>query len=102
VRGTGTLATIYLDRVEWLALVAGVDAGTVLARAIAHEIGHLLLGTTAHSRHGLMRPVWSREELIRGRATDWLFQADDASRLQKALARRLVAPAESVIASNKH
>lgn len=29
--------------------------GTVLGRAIAHEVGHHLLNTAGHARHGLMR-----------------------------------------------
>lgn len=29
--------------------------GLVLGRAVAHEIGHYLLGTRSHARHGLMR-----------------------------------------------
>lgn len=29
--------------------------GLVLGRAVAHEIGHFLLGTGGHARHGLMR-----------------------------------------------
>ncbi len=29
--------------------------GVVLGRAVAHEIGHYLLNTAAHARHGLMR-----------------------------------------------
>ena len=105
VRRTGTLATIYVDRVEWLARAGGVDTPTVLARAIAHEIGHLLLGTNAHSRRGLMRPVWSREELIRARAGDWLFPAEDARRLQQALARRIDRTdrtPEALIVGNPH
>ena len=100
VRRIGTLATIYLDRVEWLAAAGGVDAGIVLARAIAHELGHLVLGTTAHSRRGLMRPVWSRDELIRARAADWRFPAEDATRLQQALGRRLETTPEAVVVWN--
>ena len=98
VHHIGTLATIYIDRVEWLARASGIERETVLARAIVHEIGHLLLGTTAHSRRGLMRPIWSRDELVRGRVADWLFPAEDATRLQQALARRLVPAPESVVA----
>lgn len=29
--------------------------GLILGRAVAHEIGHYLLGTGSHARHGLMR-----------------------------------------------
>jgi hypothetical protein len=102
VRRTGTLATIYVDRVEWLAAAGGVEAGILMARAIAHELGHLLLGTTAHSRRGLMRRVWSRDELIRARAADWRFPAEDATRLQQALARRLEPAPDHVFVLNTH
>jgi hypothetical protein len=40
---------------------------------MAHEIGHLLLGSTAHSATGLMREVWTDEELQRNRPEDWVF-----------------------------
>ena len=96
-RRVGTLATIYLDRVEWLASGTGVRTSTVLARALAHEVAHLIFGTTAHSREGLMRPVWTRLELIRARAVDWHFPAGDALRLRQAFARRLAPAPESVV-----
>ncbi len=50
--GTGVLATIYIDRIEWLAHQAGVDARALLGRAIAHELGHLLMATTTHGPVG--------------------------------------------------
>ena len=72
--GKGVLATIYIDRVNWMAEQAGVDAGALLGRAIAHELGHLLMATGAHGSNGLMRPVWSQSE-IRGRQIDdWIFR----------------------------
>src|SRR5258705_10628357 len=37
-QGTGTLATVYADRISRLASRAGVSAGTLLGRAVAHEI----------------------------------------------------------------
>lgn len=98
VRRAGTLATIYLDRVEWLARAGGVDAATVLARAMAHEIGHLLLGTPGHSRRGLMRAVWSQQELAHARAADWRFDPEDAAGLQRGLVRRCETAPEAVMA----
>jgi hypothetical protein len=88
-RRRGALATIYLDRVEWIAADAGVDARIVLGRAIAHEIGHMLLGTTAHSSGGLMRAIWSRQTLEQGNAADWLFTPPDAAALRRAFGRRV-------------
>ena len=71
--GSGVLATVYVERVEYLARVAGADLATLLGRAIAHEIGHLLLGHSAHGLHGLMRPLWTRDEVKRNASADWGF-----------------------------
>ena len=75
--GTGVLATVYVDRVERLAQGTGGDLGTLLGHAMAHEIGHLLMGRAAHARHGLMRPRWTRAEVTRNAAADWGFDAPD-------------------------
>ena len=53
--GAGVLATIYVDRVERMAELSETDVVVLLGRAIAHELGHLLLATNAHSTSGLMR-----------------------------------------------
>jgi hypothetical protein len=73
VRRDGVLATVYVDRVKALATSAGAAVAPLLGHAIAHEIGHLLLASTEHSDHGLMRPVWSHDELRRARREDWMF-----------------------------
>ena len=39
----GVLATVFLDRVEWLAFEAGADIALLLGRVAAHELGHLLM-----------------------------------------------------------
>ena len=39
-----------------LPIVAERRLGIVLGRALAHEIGHFLLGTHTHASRGLMRP----------------------------------------------
>jgi hypothetical protein len=71
--GSGVLATIYFDRVEWLAREAGTASHVLLGRAIAHELGHLLLATTTHGPAGLMRALWSQDEVRRGQPRDWSF-----------------------------
>lgn len=78
----GVLATIYLERVEWLAQAADVPVTPLLARAIAHEIGHLLLGSPHHATSGLMRPVWRREDLQHEQPDDWTFTAADANAIR--------------------
>ena len=85
----GSLATIYLDRVQELAALAAVDESELLGRAIAHEIGHMLIGRPDHSRTGLMRAVWVSGELRRGVPTDWLFSGGEAAELRRQLASRM-------------
>jgi hypothetical protein len=75
--GTGVLATVYVDRVERLARGSEGDLGTLLGRAMAHEIGHLLMGRASHAVHGLMRPRWTRAEIARNARADWRFEAPE-------------------------
>ena len=85
---TGSLATIYVNRVSVLAARCRVDVGTLLGRAIAHEIGHLLLGTAAHASSGLMRATWSQAALRRTAAEDWRFTAPDARAIREGIRAR--------------
>jgi hypothetical protein len=71
---TGVLATVYIDRVIWMADQGGMDVRALLGRAIAHELGHLLMATGAHATNGLMRPVWSPSEVRRRRIDDWILR----------------------------
>jgi hypothetical protein len=85
---TGALATVYVDRIAGLAANCDIDFGTLLGRAVAHEIGHLLLGTPEHADRGLMQALWSRES-IRGSAdAQWLFNAREGRGMRDALRTR--------------
>jgi hypothetical protein len=54
----GTIAYIFMDRVASFASTHRVEADHVLACAMAHEIGHLLLPPNAHAADGIMRGNW--------------------------------------------
>jgi hypothetical protein len=71
--GVGTFATVYVDRVELVAQQGRTDVSTMIGRLMAHEVGHLLLGTNNHSNTGLMREIWTLAELTRNNAQDWTF-----------------------------
>jgi len=75
--GTGVLATVFVDRVERLAGRSDGDFGMMLGRAMAHEIGHLLMGRASHASAGLMRPRWTRAEIARNATADWRFDLSD-------------------------
>lgn len=79
----GMLATVFFDCVEWLATSTRTDVAVLLGRVVAHELGHLMMNTTAHARRGVMRPIWTREEVRRNRATDWEFTADDVTAMRQ-------------------
>ena len=80
--GGGSLATIFRDRVDAIAQRAEVASSAVLGVTIAHEVGHLLLGTPTHGRNGLMREIWTDQELALGRVDDWLFSPSERHILQ--------------------
>lgn len=71
--GIGRFGTVFMDRVDTMARQSNTDPSTILGRAVAHEIGHLVLGTNGHANAGLMRQVWTVSEVLRNRAEDWLF-----------------------------
>lgn len=80
-----TLATVYTAAVADRARRLGVPVGTLVGRVAAHEIGHLLLGSSAHTRDGLMRGAW---DVGRRQAADWRFSREDAAAIRLRLTRR--------------
>ena len=88
VRRTGALATVFADRVHALTSRGDIRAGTLLGRAMAHEMGHLLLGTTDHSPDGLMRQRWTVRSRLLDRGPQWQFSSADAAAIHSAAAQR--------------
>jgi hypothetical protein len=76
--GGGTVATVYAEHIGRVTARTGVAFDLLLGRAIAHEIGHLLSGASGHTTTGLMRAVWTDDELRRNRLEDWTYLADVA------------------------
>ena len=76
------VATVYDDVVRRVANRTGLEEHALLGRAIAHEIGHLLLRAPGHGRSGLMRPLWTDAELSANRPADWAFTDEESRQLQ--------------------
>jgi len=76
------IATVYYDVVQRVARRTGLSARELLGRAVAHELGHLLLRAPGHGPSGLMRPLWTDEELIQNRPDDWTFSEADRRQVQ--------------------
>ena len=91
-KGFGSSASIFYDVVRDCAAQQREDLDQLLGAAIAHELGHLLLGTNSHSTTGLMSAFWSRKELFVVQQRGLAFSSAEAEHVQKAVrARRLAA-----------
>jgi hypothetical protein len=89
---SGSLATIFANRVESMATTAHFDPGVLLGRTIAHELAHLLIGTSDHATHGLMRAHWNTRELERDLRWDWVLSRDEGTRMRRGLVARARGP----------
>jgi hypothetical protein len=84
----GVLMTVDLFPVHRIADRASTASPVLLGRAIAHEIGHLLLGSADHPRLGLMRAFWSHDELRGSKPADWGFSSREAAQMRQTLRGR--------------
>ena len=79
----GWLATVFSDRIGQAAERVGVEPGTLLGLVMAHEVGHLLLGSGYHGEAGLMRAGWP--DALLARAAAWKFSMVEAARIHRVL-----------------
>ena len=63
--GTGCYSDVFYDRAMELHADWKVGLPDILGSVVAHELGHLLLGSNSHSSAGIMRAHWQGEELHR-------------------------------------
>lgn len=85
---SGVLATIYVDRAAALGAPCNIALGTLVGRAVAHEIAHLLRGNRNHARTGLMRARWSRQSICAGSQIEWVIAAPEAHAMRDAVRTR--------------
>lgn len=88
--GEDPYGVVFVEKATGLARKAGVPLPLVLGHAMAHEIGHLLLGTHDHSTTGLMRAQWSSQELQRAAWGQLRFSDDESARLRRAVTGHFV------------
>ena len=78
------LASVYYDFADRLDLTVYTEFNTriVLGCVIAHELGHLLLGTNSHSRAGIMQSPWKPKQVRKAMMGTLLFTAEQAKLMQ--------------------
>ncbi|MGD1156312.1 MAG: hypothetical protein ABSA41_10830 [Terriglobia bacterium] len=85
----GDIAYVFCHRVEDLAGNGDASAGQILGHAMAHEIGHLLLNSSAHSPVGIMQGEWDKRELTHLQAGRLLFTSEQSHLMRaEVLARQ--------------
>lgn len=84
-------AGVYYPTVVLRARYFFIDASKLLAAAIVHEVGHMILGANAHSSQGLMCALWGPEQFELIGAGKLEFSREQAKLLQREVKRRFSA-----------
>jgi hypothetical protein len=80
---------VFHPVVEQVAKHLSISTHQMLGAAVAHEIGHLYLGTNAqaHSLAGIMCGDWSRREVVSAAGGELNFTREQGSRIRNAVRR---------------
>ena len=82
-----SVAYVFYKRVQQEADRYTVSSALVLACAMAHELGHLLLSPSReHAADGLMRAYWRRAEFLQAGQRRLSFSVDESDRIRAQLA----------------
>jgi len=87
----GTQAWVFFETMKEVAARDNADVPDVLAVAMAHELGHLLLGQNAHSGRGIMQGAWKKADLKRAAGGGLTFTQEQAEKMQAQVRGRAAA-----------
>lgn len=82
-------AVVLADDVRERAVFGTTNFADLLGLAMAHELGHLLLGSPAHSVAGVMRARWTEKGLRDDDRGYLRFTADEAESMRSEVRRRM-------------
>lgn len=86
----GNRVTVFFDRVEDYAQHNPFFLPQILGHVLAHEIGHVLLGTNSHSWTGLMKAHWDAADYFTIRAKQLNFTPEEAASMRTWVADQRV------------
>jgi hypothetical protein len=84
-------AYVFFSRIQQQAELGELPLEIVLSHAVAHELGHLLLGSNSHAVRGLMQSRWSSEQMRKATQGNLQFTPDQA-RLIRMQALKIARP----------
>ncbi len=88
---SGVHATVFYDRIERVSKTGDIALATMLGNAMAHELGHVLLGNTDHSPAGIMKARWGKADYQRASMGLMTFNSLEREGIQKRAAVRFSA-----------
>jgi len=76
------IANVFMNRVIEQAAIGELSVSRMLGHAIAHEMGHLLLGDNSHSTGGIMAAPWTKQDLWYMSKGALVFTHQEVTRIQ--------------------
>jgi predicted transcriptional regulator len=98
--GSASATWVFYRRVEELAEGKNASKSQILGHAIAHEIGHLLLGPDRHSDRGIMRANWGRRDLQEAARGQLFFTIEQGERIRTEVCARMDQSAAPQVAAS--
>jgi hypothetical protein len=85
------LASVYYDYAMHLARSDGAEfeIPIILGCVIAHEVGHLLLGSNSHAGTGIMQGHWERRQIRQAMTGNLVFTPEQAKLIQAEAQTRM-------------
>jgi hypothetical protein len=83
--GIGCYSDLFYDRALQIHQASQVNVATILGHGLAHEIGHLLLGTNSHAPTGIMRGRWEAADLASASKGRLLFSTLESREMRNKL-----------------
>lgn len=85
-----SVVTVEYSRARQMAHTSkvGVSSGQILGHVAAHEMGHVLLGSTAHAGFGVMKSTYDKWDLLNMVQSHLLFTAQESRVLRARLGAR--------------
>lgn len=81
----GGIVYLFFDQIRAIASAQRVAPALVLGTAVAHEIGHVLLGRRGHSAEGLMPASWKADDWQRATLGLLLFSPVEGETIRNAI-----------------